>query len=99
MKDIRNSIHKPHNEGGRSHDCFITEIKGKKVKITYIAENAVERCSSEIFDGYKWNSFLSMMDLGEVPNPHAYNLLNETQRKERATKLIKQSEKAIFNIL
>ena len=50
MKQIfRNSTHK----SGKSHDCLIAEIKGKKIKITYEAYNAVERCNVEFFDGDK----------------------------------------------
>ena len=84
---VRNSIH----VGERSHDCLIAEIKGKKVKITYEAYNAVERCTTEFFDGNKWNPILSMLDLGVQPQTSAY-VWNRDQRKQRADELFKKAE-------
>ena len=52
MKQLfRNSTHTQ----SKSHDCLIAEIKGKKIKVTYEAYNAVERCNTELFNGDKWN--------------------------------------------
>jgi len=46
MKQLfRNSTHTER----KSHDCLIAEIKGKKIKVTYEAYNAVERCNTEFF--------------------------------------------------
>lgn len=89
MKDIfRSSIH----TGYRSHDCLITEIKGKKVKITYEAYNTQEKCNTEIFDGYKWNHILSMLDMGIEPNSSAYVMLDEYKRKKQADSMFKKAK-------
>lgn len=85
---VRNSIH----VGEKSHDCLIGEIKGKKVKITYQAYNANESCSTEFFDGDKWNPILSMLDLGVQRETSAYNIWNRDQRKQRADDLFKKAE-------
>ena len=85
---FRNSTHTE----SRSHDCLIAEIKGKKIKVTYEAYNAVERCNTEIFDGDKWNHFLSMLDMGIEPNTSAYNIWDEKKRKNRADELFKKVE-------
>jgi hypothetical protein len=62
MKHIfRNSIHRE----GRSHDCSIVEIGNKKVKITYEAYNAGERCTTEFFDGNKWNHIFNGLEKPE----------------------------------
>jgi hypothetical protein len=97
---FRKSIH----TDNKSHDCVIAEFGnrrngGKIVKITYEAHNAVERCNVEIFDGYKWNHFLSMLDMGIEPNTSAYNIWNASQRKKRADDLFQTAEsmcKSIF---
>jgi len=95
MKQLfRNSTHTQ----SRSHDCLIAEIKGKKIKVTYEAYNAVERCNTEIFDGYKWNHILSMLDIGIEPNNSAY-ILDEKKRKNRADELFKKAETMCNSIL
>lgn len=96
MKQLfRNSTH----TSCKSHDCLIAEIKGKKVKITYEAYNAVERCNTEFFDGYKWNYILSMLDMGIEPNTSAYNIWDEKKRKNRADELFKKAETMCNGIL
>jgi len=95
MKQLeRNSIHKD----SKSHDFLLLEIKDKKVKITYEAYNAVERCNTEVWDGSKWNHALSMMDLGVEPNS-SYYVKNESNRKERANDLFEMSKKLIQKII
>lgn len=81
----------------KSHDCLIAEIGnikngGKKVKMTYEAYNAVEKCTIECFDGYKWNSILSMLDLGEKPETRAYITWGNDKRRKRANDLFKKAE-------
>lgn len=96
MKQLfRNSTHKSE----KSHDCLIAEIGGKKVKITYETYNAVERCNTDVFDGYKWNHVLSMLDMGVEPNNSAYNIWDENKRKSRADELLKKAETMIKRIL
>lgn len=101
MKTLeRNSTHK----NGRSHDCLIAEIGnikngGKKVKITYEAYNAVERCNVEFFDGDKWNHILSMLDMGIEPNTSAYNIWDEKKRKSRADELFIKAQTMITKII
>jgi hypothetical protein len=85
---IRNSTHKD----SKSYDCLIGEIKGKKVKITYEAYNAVEKCNTEFFDGNKWNHILNMLDIGVEQENSAYNIWNEVKRKQRADDLFRLSE-------
>lgn len=93
MKKIfRNSIH----IDGRSHDCLVCEIGnirngGKKAKITYEAYNAVEKCTTEFFDGNQWNKIASMLDMGVLPETSAYNIWNPTRRKRRADDLMTQA--------
>lgn len=95
MKQLfRNSTHTQ----SRSHDCLIAEIKGKKIKVTYEAYNAVERCNTEIFDGYKLNHILSMLDIGIEPNNSAY-IWDEKKRKNRADELFKKAETICNSIL
>jgi len=96
MKQLfRNSTHTQ----GKSHDCLIAEIKGKKIKITYEAYNAEERCNTVIFDGDKWNHILSMLDIGIEPNTSAYNIWDEKKRKNRADELFKKAETICNSIL
>jgi len=101
MKQLfRNSTH----TSEKSHDCLIAEIGnikngGKKVKITYEAYNAVEKCNTEFFDGDKWNHILSMLDMGEQPNSSAYNIWDESKRKKRADDLFKKAETMCNGIL
>ncbi len=100
MKQLfRNSTH----TNKESHDCLIAEIGnigngGKKVKITYKAYNAVERCTIEFFDGDKWNHILSMLDMGVEPNTSAY-IWDEWKRKSRADELFKKAELMCNGIL
>ena len=96
MKQLfRNSTHRER----KSHDCLISEIKGKKIKVTYEAYNAVERCNTEFFDGDKWNHILSMLDMGIEPNTSAYNVWDENKRKNRADELFKKAETLCNSIL
>jgi len=95
MKQLfRNSTHTKSN----SHDCLIAEIKGKKIKVTYEAYNANERCSIDFFDGDKWNNILSMLDMGVQPSRDAY-IWNENKRKDRADELFKKATTMCNGIL
>ena len=88
MKIIfRNPIH----VNSKSHDCIFAEIKGKKVKLTYQAYNAAEKFNVELFDGDKWNHFLSMVDMGIVPDSNNY-VSDGAKRKKRADDLFKKAE-------
>ena len=97
MKQLfRNSTHTQ----SRSHDCLISEIKGKKIKVTYEAYNAVERCMQKFFDGDKWNHILSMLDIGIEPNNSAYNIWDEKNVKiglMNYSKKLKLCATAFFN--
>jgi hypothetical protein len=96
MKQLfRNSTHTQ----SKSYDCLIAEIKGKKIKVTYEAYNAVERCNTEFFDGDKWNHILSMIDMGIEPNTSAYNIWDEKKRKNRADEAFKKAETMCNGIL
>jgi hypothetical protein len=101
MKQLfRNSTHTT----SKSHDCLIAEIGnikngGKKVKITYEAFNAVERCNVEFFNGDKWNHILSMLDMGIEPKTSAYVIWDEKKRKSRADELFKKAENMCNGIL
>lgn len=100
MKTLfRNSTHTQ----SKSHDCLIAEIGNikngsKKVKITYEAYNAAERCNVEFFDGNKWNHILSILDMGVEPNTSAYNIWDGNKRKVRADELFKKAETMINKI-
>lgn len=83
---------------GRSYDCKIVTINGKKCKITYEAYNAAEKCNTEIFDGYKWCPFLSMWDTGSIPNNSAY-IWDSKKRKERANMLFKRAVEMCTSII
>jgi len=85
---IRNSTHL----NSTSYDCLIAEIKGKKIKITYQAYNASEKCNIEFFDGDKWNHIFNMLDIGIIPENSAYNIWDEVKRKKRADDLFKKAE-------
>jgi hypothetical protein len=85
---IRNSLHTT----STSHDCLIGEIKGKKIKITYQAYNASEKCNTDFFDGDKWNHIFSILDMGVRQENSAYNIWNEEKRKKRADDLFKIAE-------
>jgi hypothetical protein len=96
MKQLfRNSTHSSNS----SHDCLIAEINGKKVKITYEAYNANEKCNTEFFDGDKWNHILSMLDMGVEPEKSAYNIWDEGKRKRRADDLFKKAEAMCKSII
>ena len=82
----------------RSHEVRIYEIDGKKFKVTYEAYNASEKCNTEIFDGYKWNHFLSMMDMAEVPDTSRY-ILSEEKRRLKADTLIEKAKVIAKKIL
>lgn len=83
MKKLkRNSTH----ERGRSHDCLIVEYKDHKLKLTYEAYNAAERCRIAIFDSLKWNIMFTLRDTGETPERGAYVWSDEI-RKKRADDL------------
>lgn len=82
-----------------SHDCLVKEIKDKKVKFTYKAYNAGESLTVEVFDGCKFNTVLTMMDLGEQPNSSAYITLANVKRMERASYLFTIAEEMITKIL
>lgn len=92
---IRNSVHTT----STSHDCLIGEINGKKIKITYEAYNASEKCNTEIFDGYKWNNIFNILDLGVQQENSAYNIWNEIKRKKRANDLFKIAEECVRLLL
>lgn len=92
---FRNSTHTK----SKSYDCLISVIKGTRVKITYEAYNAVEKCYVEIFDGAKFNRILSMLDMGVTPFPTAYNIWDEKKRKSRADELFKIAETMCNGIL
>lgn len=95
MKQIlRNAQH----YAGKSHECVIFDFNSKKIKMTYQAYNASESFNIEIFDGSKWNHFLSMLDIGETPKSSAY-ILSEEKRQERANKLVTKAEKMSITIL
>lgn len=87
-KIVRNSTHK----SGRSYDCLIAENGGKKLKMTYDCCNTGERCTIEIFDGYRWNHILSILDMGIEPNKSAATVWDENKRKNRADELFKKAE-------
>lgn len=90
MKTLfRNSTHKMR----KSHDCLIAEIKGKKIKLTYEAYNAVEKFNVEIFDGNKFNVILNILDMGVTQENDAYNIWSDLQREARANNLIKIAKK------
>jgi hypothetical protein len=92
---VRNSIHTK----DKSHDCLILEIRGKKIKITYQAYNAVEKCNTEFFDGDKWNHIFSILDLGVNEEISAYSIWDENERKKRADDLFKESKELSNSIL
>ena len=59
--------------------------------MTYESYNAAERFTIEIFDGYKWNFALSMLDLGVLDETTMYATM-EKKRKERANTLFQKSD-------
>ena len=96
-KLFRNENHK----NGHSYDCLVAEIgtNNKKVKMTYEARNALERCTVEFFDGDKWNVIFGMYDMGVEPESSAYNIWSPERRKKRADELFKIAEKMCNSIL
>ena len=85
---IRNATH----NSSKSHDCLLAEMKSQKIKITYEAYNASEKCTTEFFDGNRWNPIFSLWDMGVEPNNSAYNIWDAQKRKSRADELFKQAE-------
>jgi len=76
---LRNELHKR----DKSYDVSFYSAPGNsRVKITYSAYNASERCDAEIWDGHKWNSICSMMDLGIQPDSSIY-VTDESHRRKR----------------
>jgi len=92
---LRKSIH----EDYRSHDCLVCDIQGKKVKITYEAYNAIEKCNIELFDGFRWNLLFTLLDMGIVPELSAYNIWDKERRRTRADYLFKEAEEMVRSIL
>ena len=82
-----------------SYDCLVGEILNRKIKITYKAYNAVERCDAELFDGDKWNKILDIKDVGIQPENSAYNIWDENRRKRRADNIFNVFENMIYEIL
>jgi hypothetical protein len=74
----------------KSYDVSIYESKpklGRKIKITYEAYNAAERCTAEIWDGDKWNNMLNMWDLAIRPDSNIY-FTDELNRRKRFENVI-----------
>jgi hypothetical protein len=79
---LRNDVH----VRDRSYDVSIYEAPGNsRVKITYEAYNASERCVAEMWSGQKWNTILSMWDLGVRPDSSIY-VTDEANRRKRFEK-------------
>lgn len=93
-KIFRNSIHTKE----KSHDCMVIKKDKTKIKLTYEAYNAVEKCNAEIFDGFKWNHVFSMLDTGTLPENSAY-IWDETKRKNRASILFSKLEDLFVGVL
>lgn len=79
------------NLNNQSHVCHLLEINDKKVKMTYESYNATERFTVDIFDGYKWNHFLSIMDLGVKPETSSY-VWSDNRRIQRAEELFTKAK-------
>lgn len=99
-KLFRNSTHTKN----KSHDCFVAEIGnmgngGKKVKMTYEAYNAVEKCNVEFFDGNQWHHIFSMLDMGVQQEASAYNIWDEAKRLKRANELFGIAETLCTKLL
>ena len=78
---LRNDLH----VRDKSYDVSIYESRpklGRKIKITYAAQNASERCDVEMWDGDKWNNVLNMWDLGVRPDSSIY-VTDEKNRRSR----------------
>ena len=85
------------HEENRSHVVHIFDFHGKNIKFIYESYNAVEKFNIEIFDGYKWNHFLSMLDLGYMPETNIY--LFKKKRIIKETVLYKEAIEVIKKIL
>lgn len=88
----------PGHDGVKSHDWVLLEHEGRKLKITYEAGNAYERCNTDLFDGDKWNHLLSLEDIGFNVDYKIY-VSDPPIRKKRADTLFEAHKKEIFNIL
>ena len=87
---LRNATH----DSIDSHDMQISKVNDKTVKMTYAAYNANETFSVEVFDGFKFNPILGMIDLGIKKDSGAY-VKDASYRKARANDLIKKAHAAI----
>lgn len=95
MKEIfRNSTH----IRDRSHDCMVIDINDTKVKVTYRSYNASEECTIELFNGNKWNFFLSMYDMGVIPDSTSY-IKDISSRKSRADSLFIKAKQMCKDVL
>jgi hypothetical protein len=92
---IRNKQH----GSQRSYDIQVIELNGKKLKLVYEAYNAVERYTTSILINDEWKHFCSLLDLGEIEQISAYNLLNDKQREKRVDDLFNKASKFIQTIL
>lgn len=88
MKEIlRSEIHTRE----KSYESLIVKLDiNKLVKMTYECYNAIERFTGEIFDGYKWNHFFSIHDLGEMGEKSNY-VTDNTFRQKRCGELQKKA--------
>lgn len=84
----RNSTHIKY----KSYDVLFAKIKNRKLQFVYQSFNAVESCNVFIFDGTNYNLFLTIWDLGVVPENYSYNIWNEKDRQIRANDLFKKFE-------
>jgi len=69
-----------------------------RFKMTYECSNGNERFTGELFVGYKWEHFFSMMDLGVEVDKSMY-VKSEFQRKERCVELQKLGKKFFKNMM
>lgn len=95
MKEIlRERVHGDYT----SHDTLIVSYKETKAKITYEASNATERCTTEFFDGTKWNHIFSLSDMGISPNKSAY-ISSQIERQTRAENLFGKAKEMIISLI
>ena len=87
---LRNATH----GGCDSHEMQISKVNDKTVKMTYAVYNANEVFSVAVFDGFKFNPILEMIDLGIKKDSSAY-VKDASYRKARANDLIKKAHAAI----
>jgi hypothetical protein len=90
----RNKLHL----SAKSHDCLLGTIFDKRVKFTYEAYNAAERCKAEVFDGYKWNTALTLEDTGIMVNCSIY-VKDADKREARASEIFDKMEEMLKYIL